>query len=418
MFIKKDLRKIHTIFDEAVDCGVYDASIAGNDENDTSGGNRQSDPKRTKRQEPLRILKLGRRKQEFEGSIKVLCQPSFVPKLNHLEVLNLYECDIHDLEGFGSMFETAAPNLETLNLGRNPLSTIPDDFCKAKSIKHLWLDDCNLRGALPRPLLHMPNMESLRVPNNQITHLGIGGIDANVAKDQSEGEEFEFEFGDNNNKKTPVIPLVHLKILCLDRNMLGGATKENDGAPVKNNKESESENGGESTENMEEDLPKTSGNGEDGPSATFLPSNLAEWAPNLEECFLRHNHLTKLRIRNWPQTLKVLQVSSNQLVGLDEIVGEAFTSLTHLYANGNRLESLPEGILSSHPNLERLVVSHNVPLTSMPQEVWQRLKDNKDESNTEKAVQILWQPNPNLREPGTEENADSVETKSTKMQVC
>ncbi len=425
MFIKKDLRKIPTILDEAVACEVYDASIAGDndDENDNSRGNIQKDPKakRTKREEPLRVLKLGRRKQEFEGSVRVLCQPSHAPKLKYLEVLNLYDCDIHDLEGFGSIFSKAAPNLETLNLGRNPLSKgIPDDFAKVKSLKHLWLDDCKLKGAFPKALLQLTNIESLRLPNNQITDLDIGGVDANAAKENSDGEEFEFEFtGDNDKNTTKVIPLLNLKILCLDRNRLGGSHKGKEATTEKSSTESGE---AKSARGMETDPPTTLGdapmgeNSNDDSSVRFLPSNFAEWAPNLEECFLRHNNLTELRVQNWPKSLKILQISSNQLKGLDDLVGDGRSlSLTHVYANGNHLESIPKNILSCHPTLERLVISHNPPLTHMPEEVWQRLQDTKD-SNDDNTIEISWQPNPNLRAPG--DNADTVENKATNMHVC
>ena len=143
---------------------------------------------------------------------------------------------------------------------------------------------------------------------------------------------------------------------------------------------------------------------------------MAEWAPNLEECFLRHNKLTELRVTEWPKTLKILQVSSNKLKSLDELVPGMTeeSSLTHLYANGNLLQSLPQGILTSHPKLERLVVSHNPPLTDMPQEVWDRVQEEQDD----KSIQILWQPNPNLKEPGTETSSAFVDTKATAMQVC
>ena len=161
MFIKKDLRKIPTILQEAIDCETYDAAVSEDNENETSLANRDPKKKRTKREEPLRILKLGRRKQEFEGSVKILCQPSYIPKLQHLEVLNLYDCDIHDLNGFGPMFEKAAPKLETLNLAKNKLSgeragrqqrLPPSIYLSGQQHSHRWLLFCTLavQGSCPR----------------------------------------------------------------------------------------------------------------------------------------------------------------------------------------------------------------------------------------------------------------------------
>jgi Leucine-rich repeat (LRR) protein len=411
MFIKKDLRKIPTILDEAVDCAVYAAAVS-DDENDFSGGNKRKE-KRTKREEPLKALRLGRRKQEFDRCVRVLCSPSYVPKLTQLEVLNLYDCDIHDLNGFGTMFESAAPNLETLNLGRNPLTEgIPDEFARVKSLKHLWLDDCRLKGVLPKALLHLPNLESLRLPNNTITSLEIGGVDANVAKHR-DGEEFEFD--DGSSKNPAVIPLSNLKILCLDRNQLGGIQEEETLLAARPTITTDT-NDGDSVVDMDED-PPTSLDGNIGNTTCLLPSNLAEWAPNLEECFLRHNGFAALGVRHWPKTLKILQVSSNRLKSLGELVGDgASPALTHLYANGNALEEVPEEILGCHPKLERLVISHNPPLADLPNEVWSKLKDDENGDGDDRGAKILWQPNPNLRAPWAESSASATET--TNKHVC
>merc|ERR1712028_181364 len=108
----------------------------------------------------------------------------------------------------------------------------------------------------------------------------------------------------------------------------------------------------------------------------------------------------KLGVTKWPQTLKILQVSSNQLEDLNEIMMDttngsnnksndnedddgatststattttALPALTHLYANGNQLKQIPEGILTQHPKLQRLVISHNAPLIDLPHEMWQQ----------------------------------------------
>ena len=421
MFIKKDLRKIPTILDDAVDCNVYDANLSDDEiENTENNGSRenQSKKKRTKRQEPLRLLKLGRRKQEFQGTVRILCQPSSVPKLKYLEVMNLYDCDIHDLTGFGTMFETAAPNLETLNLGRNPLSNgIPDEFSKVgNSLKHLWLDDCKLKGAFPRALLHMPALESLRLPNNQITHLDIGGIDTNAqsSSQQQDGEEFEFD-GNETEDITPMISLRNLKILCLDRNLLGNSNHK-DVVVLKQNKNGPTQGNSTSSSDDAMDVDDAHPN---VPTPAVLPSNFAEWVPNLEECFLRHNDFAQLGVTSWPKTLEVLQVSSNKLTNLDEIVGDGSSpALRHLYANGNELTSVPEGVLACHPKLERLVVNHNPPLTKLPHEVWKKLEEQTDSGESDAALQILWQPNPNLTIPDNVNVVPQIKEHDPKSHVC
>ena len=177
MFIKKDLRKIPKILEDAVDCVVdEDASMLADSTNnsittDCTDNRNRDNPKRTKVEEPLQELRLSRRSQEFRGTVQILCQPQYAPKLTALKSLNLYDCQISDLQGMGDMFATASPSLETLNLGRNPLSQIPDDFSKMQSLKHVWMDDCRLEGTLPQPLMELQNLESLRLPNNKIAEV-------------------------------------------------------------------------------------------------------------------------------------------------------------------------------------------------------------------------------------------------------
>lgn len=412
MFIKKDLRKIPTILDDAVDCNTYDAEEEQENNADDDNTNDKTKKKRMKREEPLTVLRLARRKQEFNGTVQVLCEPDrYGSKLKYLQTLNLYECDIHSLDGFGEMFSFCAPKLSTVNLGRNPLPCdgIPPEFAQCVSVQHLWLDDCKLTGSLPVALLQLPNLESLRLPNNNITDLNIHNTTS-------------------NNNSTAMIPLPKLKILCLDRNNLGSGDS-------------------------------TSGGGGEG----VLPSNLAEWLPNLEELLLRQNSFKKLGVTKWPQTLKILQVSSNQLEDLNEIMMDttngsnsksndnededdtlrpmatgdndddddgatststattttALPALTHLYANGNQLKQIPEGILTQHPKLQRLVISHNAPLIDLPHEMWQQLgllntydDDNNDGSNNTTSsssdLEIVWKPNPNLIPPGSDNNNNNT----------
>ena len=293
------------------------------------------------------------------------------------------------------MFEIASPNLETLNLGRNPLSDgIPAEMAKAQSLKHLWLDDCGLTGSLPRALLNLRNLVTLRVPNNNITDLPIGGINRNIDED------------DNDGTLNAVTPLKHLKILCLDRNRLGGGGD--------NGIDMEEKQGGGTSSASDSTMLSSS-------RKTVLPSNLAEWVPNLEELLLRHNQLSKLGVTEWPSALRILHVSSNRLIDLNELVPAVAdaddtnenspsslpSSLTHLYANGNRLERLPKGVLSNHPKLQRLVISHNPPLKELPDEMWKELglfskdqeADTANGATHSSSCEILWQPNSNLKPP-------------------
>lgn len=382
MFIKKDLRKIPKILEDAVDCigrSKTDGAQSADDDDHhaTNGAATRPDPKRAKLQEPLKELRLGRRQQEFRGSLQILCQPEYLPKLLQLQSLNLYDCNISSIDGVG-LFE-GTPCLERLNLGRNPLERVPDELARVQSLKHVWMDDCRLRGSLPRPLLRLRNLESLRLPNNGITDIPLLGKHSD---DDDAG-------GDDEDGDLEVAPLLHLQILCLDRNEL-----------------------------------------------QTLPQDLRLWTPNLKELMVRHNKLEGPLRCQLPPTLQVLHVSSNHLTSLDALVdgaavergvgGEPSSSvksssqcphLTHLYANGNQLESLPDGILSRHPKLRRLLVSHNPPLSQVPDEFWDSCggggdcdgdgqdvdmvpdRDETSPSSSSPTVEIMWQPNPSLVPP-------------------
>jgi Leucine-rich repeat (LRR) protein len=161
MFIKKDLRKIPTI--------LADASKSSKNDTEKSS---------------LIDLSLQRRKAEFRGTVKILCQPSNAPSLSQLKSLSLYDCEINSLQGLGVL-----DTLETLNVGRNPLKDLPDDFVKLQNLKVLWLDDCYLEGTLPTVICELAQLEELRVSNNQLTaippeiqllqNLQILGLDRN-----------------------------------------------------------------------------------------------------------------------------------------------------------------------------------------------------------------------------------------------
>ncbi len=142
MFIKKDLRKIPQIFDDA---------------------SKSEDEKLTE-------LRLARRPAEFNGSISALCQPQFAPSLQNLTSLSLYECQLNTLEGM-DFFAQSCPNMEKMNLGRNPLTSLPDSIGLMQNLKGIWLDDCEIEGQIPACLSRLESLEVLRMSNNRISEL-------------------------------------------------------------------------------------------------------------------------------------------------------------------------------------------------------------------------------------------------------
>jgi hypothetical protein len=122
MFIKKDLRKIPTMRSMIVRTRGYDDEAAATLTLD--GGNNNVTTKYVKHTEPLKSLKSAWWKHEFQGSVKILCEPSkwsrYIPKLRQLELLNLYDCNISNLDGIGDVFNsTNTPHLKMINLGWN-----------------------------------------------------------------------------------------------------------------------------------------------------------------------------------------------------------------------------------------------------------------------------------------------------------
>lgn len=191
MFIKKDLRKIPRI--------LADAALVVEEPADEG----EQASKRVKR-DVLTELKLARRKAEFKGSMNILCQPSNAPSMQHLISISVYDCNIKSLDGVG-MFGSAVdgrsvccPLLETLNVGRNPLTTLPDEISMlALSLKELWCDDCEITGPLPDCVLALSNLETLNMASNSITAI-----------------------------PEDIKNLVKLQRLCLDRNKISQVPEE------------------------------------------------------------------------------------------------------------------------------------------------------------------------------------------------
>mmetsp|Transcript_86208 Transcript_86208/g.243492 ORF Transcript_86208/g.243492 Transcript_86208/m.243492 type:complete len:323 (-) Transcript_86208:41-1009(-) len=137
MFIKKDTRKVVEILAED-----------------------GADPSK-----PLTELHLGRRHAEFKGKVSVLCQRAHKAALANVERLSLYDDQLTSIRGI-SLFAVHS-NLTELNLGRNQLTELPDEFGKLQSLRRLWLDD-NKLSTFPECVLNLEGLEVLRLQNNDL----------------------------------------------------------------------------------------------------------------------------------------------------------------------------------------------------------------------------------------------------------
>jgi Leucine-rich repeat (LRR) protein len=388
MFIKKDLRKIPTILEEAVECWKDDDHHDDNNDNDDDAemlvsttktlddGKGHRDKKKNKRlkvQAPLSELRLGRRSQEFQGTVSVLCQPVYLSKLQQLQTLNLYDCGISSLIGIGVLKD--CPMLHSLNVGRNPLQELPMELALVTTLKEVWLDDCQLHGPLPECLVQLPQLEVLKLPHNRITSL----------------------------PQSMVQHMVHLKVLNLDGNPLGGTT-------------SATGTGVTPTTTI---APFT---GEPDDANLIPPPSLSfphDWSgmKRLEELYMRQCHISDLPCR-MPASLVVWHLSSNPLGpslsknNKDNHNHNAMTT-TSLWSNVPRLKSLslnscqltclPPGLVqgllvsnsSNSSSLQRLVLSHNPHLMpdSLPLEFLHVLRAHQE---FQSGPEIVWQPNPQL----------------------
>jgi len=166
MFIKKDLRKIPRILADATPV---------DDDNTMEQDPAERAVKRIKRQ-ILTELRLSRRNSEFNGTLKILCQPQNAPSLQHLVSLSLYDCQISSLDGIGMLAspvdgrDVCCPDLRELNVGRNPLSTLPEELSMLP-LQKLWCDDCQLQKTLPMCVTKLLKLETLRLSNNKLTDI-------------------------------------------------------------------------------------------------------------------------------------------------------------------------------------------------------------------------------------------------------
>ena len=186
MFVKKDIRKIPKILDEA--------------------RKKASEPSVGDDPSLLTELRLSRRPAEFDGSLSVLCSRANAPALRHLVSLSMYDCEIKTLDGIGLLgspieesdgsdgpVSRVCPNLRELNVGRNPIRNLPNELSTlSQSLTTLWCDDCEIQGSIPSCVLEMRYLEVLRTSNNSLTTIP-----------ESLGEK-----------------LMLLKVLCLDGNKI------------------------------------------------------------------------------------------------------------------------------------------------------------------------------------------------------
>ena len=229
------------------------------------------------------------------------------PSLQHLVSLSLYDCQIKSLNGIGMLAaptddrEMCCPNLVELNVGRNPLTTLPDELSRLP-LKELWCDDCQLTGAVPECVWKLTDLETLRISNNHLTHI------------------------------SPEIQnLKQLTTLCLDGNDIESLPSELSKLC-----------------NLKSLLLRYV-------LDIILTCTAAAQNTHILTHVIRNNKIRALPGISSMQGLSLLHVSSNQLESLSV---EGCTSLEYLYANSNHLTAVPTG-MADLALLKRATLSHN-----------------------------------------------------------
>lgn len=55
-----------------------------------------------------------------------------------------------------------------MDIGRNPIREIPNEFSLLQKLERLWLDDCQLSGPIPSEFFSLENLRELRISNNAL----------------------------------------------------------------------------------------------------------------------------------------------------------------------------------------------------------------------------------------------------------
>mmetsp|Transcript_21155 Transcript_21155/g.29905 ORF Transcript_21155/g.29905 Transcript_21155/m.29905 type:complete len:345 (+) Transcript_21155:90-1124(+) len=294
MFIKKDLRKIPRILADAAAVQEPPSDDSELPPSSSTEGGGEPSSKKTKR-EILTELRLQRRTAEFRGNVNILCQPQNAPALHHLVNLSLYDCQITSLDGIGRFLSGCSPNLQVLDVGHNPLQSLPDEIALlGKSLKQLWCDDCQITGSIPKCVMDLTNLETLRLSQNRITTMP-----AEIHK------------------------LQKLKTLCLDRNQISQIPSELsqlgqlEAFMIRQNQ----------LESLPEGVPgKTMAN----LSVLHVSSNrLTSLPTSLGEC----------------TSLQTIYVNGNEIQRIPDGVGHGLPNLKRFNASHNRIRFLPSDFI-------------------------------------------------------------------------
>ena len=101
------------------------------------------------------------RREHGEIAQTPLCLAANAPKLANLRFLSLYDNNLWSLRRISMLGKNTCPQLVELDIGKNDLSELPDEFALLANLERLWAEDNGFR-AFPPPVLKFP--KSGKVP--------------------------------------------------------------------------------------------------------------------------------------------------------------------------------------------------------------------------------------------------------------
>lgn len=266
----------------------------------------------------------------FESLSRLYLDANFLTELKNLSLtcLKVLSLSLNNIE-FIDTSTIHLPNLTTLDLSKNKIKQIPNDFSKSfPALKELNLSDNFIKefpvndGSIPLTI------EKLTIYNNEIDVIPGYFKLFNHLK--------ELTIAYNNLRLVPELP-ESLQILRVNDNKINEITPQK--------------------------LPQLQSLHLFYNQLEELPINME--LPSLETLLLDHNKLTAFSInKSFSSTLSTLDISFNQI---SEIPSELFTQYTHLgifNCTFNNISEIPSGI-SNCQLLYRLEISHN-PIKRLP----------------------------------------------------
>ena len=304
MFVKKDLRKIPQILADASQRAV--SSPQTSTENETSA----PPSKKAKSDEKDKIItemRLGRRAPEFlpQCNASILLQPKFRPALDNLIQLSLYDCGLSSLAGIEELMHTSNDEDGMINHVSTLFPTLQQfDIGRNPKLTNESLPE-TFHTQFPS-LLELWCDDCSFGPDIPDTFLQLNKV--HVVRMTCNKLEGQLEKG------IGVKYWKNIRVLAMDNNKLNSICK---------------------------------GIGQ---------------LEYLEALHLRQNQLVSLPegVPSASNTsLKMICLSSNQLTSLPNSIVKVESILTELYVNGNKLETVPDGLAKNLSWLQKFNLAHN-----------------------------------------------------------